>query len=141
MRVVVVIVVIGFVCSMIFGHGRRAAGTYGFDHRGPYERQADEEIAKVERDPAKSQSDKDAAIILLDGFKAKARELDEQIAAMTPEQRDAFQRTQREIGVPSDAEINKVLQDRNNHVDLNQSDPGAAYQKALRSGGNGTSNR
>lgn len=67
----------------------------GCDKRGPYERAVDDEIAKIEHDPHLSQSDKDAAIILNDALKIQARALDERIAAMTPAERDAFERAQR----------------------------------------------
>lgn len=107
---VAVVVVIGLGCFMLFGRGRGANSTYGSNHRGAYERQADEEIAKGQRDPTKSQSDKDADIILLNAMKTKARELDAQVAAMTPEQRDAFERTQRGMRTPTNSETNQALQ-------------------------------
>ena len=69
----------------------------GCDRRGENERAVDQEIAAVEHS-GKSQADKDTAIILLDGLKTQARELDKQIANMTPEQRDAYERVKRMQG-------------------------------------------
>lgn len=66
----------------------------GCDKRGENERAVDAEIAKVERSNA-SQSDKDSTIILLDAAKTQARQMDKQIAAMPPEQRDAYERIKR----------------------------------------------
>jgi len=66
----------------------------GCDRRGENERAVDTEIAAVEHSN-KSQADKDAAIILLDGLKTQARELDQKVANMTPEQKDAYERAKR----------------------------------------------
>ena len=82
----------------------------GCDTRGPNERNVDKAITQVEHDPNMSQAGKDATIIFYDGLKAQAKETDKQIAALSPEQRDAAARMQRlEAGIEAADQKDKEI--------------------------------
>jgi C-terminal processing protease CtpA/Prc len=89
----------------------------GCDHRGPYERQADTEISRVKADPNMSQHDKDTTVMFDGALKSQAKDLDKQVAVLTPEQRDAMARVQQaQSAQPSDTDM--YLLPKNNETTL-----------------------